>query len=281
MINVLTKNGVHVDASSAAKFALPAVEINDVVLERKETVINKWDAILSKTEKTEYGAKINKFSEGGKETLIREGFGIFKRSKTGQVVKVHKNSMSEKDPLNLDIPNKIGDKPYKLFLFTLYPNLLSKYLNDVGLDVNHCIIPEKGYVDDPTNSEFFEIVGRGRNIAHSKFVGRYNLYKAPVSSFDLDRLEDLYEAYRVLDVQTDDEEGIIPEKISDVFENKSVSKSIKRRLITWVYFINYHTDGEDRIWEAFRVYWEEESGSIWTGNLTDLKNEISKFVVFV
>lgn len=282
-INLLTGTGIHINPEEEAKWIQPAVECQSIIIPKKEETVKIWEDILPRVKHslTKQGkeARIDNSDRNMQDVIVKDGYGIYVDKPAGEA---HKNlyydeynkSVSRLHISRWEDGSYMKSRYFVTLICALYPGIAKRYILDKGLDVNHVIIDIRGSQRIEYNSEFYEVVNKGRNRSHGSFIKRYNLYGAPVSCFDFDRLYDIYEANGILEVNLNEEfvEGV---PLETVMSDLDTYRGAYRRLITWLYYLENHTTNNDRVWRAFYDYFEREFATSFN-SLSEFREYIDK-----
>jgi hypothetical protein len=231
-----------------------------------------------------FGGDINKAviydTENNLRTVVKDGYGVFVVDGDHEK-QVYDPSLAIKSGTTFfsqwQMPIHMG------FLCSLFPELGNVYLETYALDINHCIIPSKGCRYPSICSEFFEMVDRSRNCCHAHFIKKWDLYDCPVSAFDIYRLRDIFTSYvPAVDNPCADSTDYAITVIDVAFSSDDVKeiKVLRRKLITWLYFIKKHTNGRDEVWNCFREFLMRELNINKLPSNTEIETTIEKYIKF-
>lgn len=278
-MKVIDRFGIERDAATDANIQYPAAQVLELALPKSSPNALREIKPIMQASKL-YGDHADVYNDAGTKVMHRfvEGEGLYRVLDDGSVKKIEDTSLkngSNKTPW-------VGDHQAKIyigFLCTLMPHLGKVYLNAAGVDINHCIIPEIGRKAPAKHTEFFDIVDRGYNCRHHSFVKKYDLYNCPVSAFDLVRLERVFDAYGVSHPELDTLEEQEIWNLEEVFTNSDAT-SLKRKIITWWYFLKHHTDMNDRMWNVFREFLQTIFGDVRIPDKEEIQRCIEHYVKF-
>lgn len=249
---VVDRNGKQIDIVNNDTFILP-VALNMMLMEQRESAQSSHLEDIMHLARVSVDHKIAKIYDDDEThvmTIVKDGEGIFKQNSKGEWVKAKDNSL--KTARSTFFFAQHQTLIYAGFLCSLFPELGRIYVNCRGMEINHCIIPSDGFRYPAVCSEFFEIIDRSRNCNHQWYVYKWNLYDCPVSAFDTTRLTELF---RKNDISMFDD-PYDPDSINnflDVFIDARFN-NLKKKLTTWWYFLNKHTDMNEGVWRAFRQF---------------------------
>lgn len=278
MIKVIDRYGVERDANENPDVKFPMAMVQELISPKDSPTANKELRPIMKASRL-FGDVAEVYNDEGTEVLhrVKDGKGLFRVLPDGSERQIKDTSL-EKGGNKTPYFGQHQIKIYTGFICTLMPHLGKVYLNDDGLDINHCIIPSIGEKSPAIYTEFFEIVNRSRNSLHGKFVKKYDLYDCPVSALDIERLkEKVFSAYGVDHPEEDPVEDPELDSIPQAFENRDAI-AIKRKLITWWYFLKHHTEMTENMWNVFKDWLSTVfTGSIDTDN-TKIQQCIEKYI---
>lgn len=251
MIKIIDKYGVERDAATNPDVKFPIAMVQELTSPKDSPTANNELRPIMKASRLFNGvAEI--YNDEGTEVLhrVKDGQGLFRVLSDGSEKQIKDTSL-EKGGNKTPYFGQHQVKIYTGFICTLMPHLGKVYLDDDGLDINHCIIPSIGEQSPAIYTEFFEIVNHSRNCLHGKFVKKYDLYDCPISALDIERLKDIFTAFGVDYPEDDPVEDPDLSTIADAFTNRD-GVAIKRKLIAWWYFLNHHTEMTDDMWAVFK-----------------------------
>lgn len=283
-VDLLDARGLHLDPTETAKYINPVVEIRPITDPKKEETVNRWEDIAPRVQRSvENGvniAVIDNSSRNMRNYKIKDGYGIYAIKGDGEELKQRITFNPTHRCVDKRVISRTADgvdlcdRYYRTLVFTLHPAVCKYYIADNGLDLNHVIIDQAGEQRVEFCSQFYEACSKSFNNAHRKFVKRFGLYGVPVSSFDINRLEDLYLSRGVEDDKIED--ILLEGTVDDVLNNRNTYSYMYRRLLTWVYYIQYHTDGSKEVYKRFYDWCISEYG-VDNMTLDDFKNKITSY----
>ena len=238
----------------------PVVEVMDGILPRDNHIRLKFADLAIKSHVANKDgvlvSVVEPRTEGSSTYIVEQGVGINRVLKDGQLKSVNPHFKNDKacqyDTQQFGYNRQL--KWYHFFVCALRPDICQMYADNLSLEINHCIIPKKGVVESVPDIQFYEVVSTSRNANHRVFVERNELYGTPVSCFDFNELRTLWARFKV-------NEGIIG-GTKYIGKNRILMHYMTvgsyRRLLTWCFFIKYHTNGGSSAWKLFLRWFNRE-----------------------